>query len=176
MLRDLHLHLFYVGTSLSLIDCVSLRDFAGCWVELDDFANLIDAIPSHEFVPMHFALVLGLGFLAVAEGECWMWVCPARIHTPKTLAFTLCPLLWVLSTILLGCAFEALPLSSVACMQLCMHKYKRKMGRSVHETEAPLPSSQLFSGFGQGTAVPHSFPRHAECRAVLAPPSPSIGP
>ena len=60
ILRDLHLHLFYVGTSLSLIDCVSLLDFAGCWVERDDFANLlIDAVLSHQFVPWHFALVLG---------------------------------------------------------------------------------------------------------------------
>ena len=62
-LGDLHLHLFYVGTSLSLIDCVSLLDFAGCWVERDDFANLlIDAVLSHQFVPWHFALVLGFRF------------------------------------------------------------------------------------------------------------------
>ena len=53
------LHLFYVGTSLSLIDCVSLLDFADCWVEVDDFDNLIDAVLSHQFVPRHFALVLG---------------------------------------------------------------------------------------------------------------------
>ena len=42
------LHLFYVGTSLLLIDCISLLDFADCWEEVDDFDNLlIDAILSH---------------------------------------------------------------------------------------------------------------------------------
>ena len=64
------------------ISHLSLRDFAH--TSFDDFADLIDAILSHEFVPMHSALVLVLGFLAVAEGECRMWVFPACIHTPKT--------------------------------------------------------------------------------------------
>ena len=55
--------------------------------------------------------------------------------------------------------------SSVACMQLCMHKYKRKMGRSVHETEAPLPSSQspVFWGMGKGrlSRTPSRYMRSA---------------
>ena len=83
-------------------------------ISFDDFANLIEAILSHEYVTMHFALVLGLGFLAVAEGECWMWVCPARIHTPKPLAFTPCPLCLVSSTILCSATPSRLCRSSVA--------------------------------------------------------------
>ena len=62
---------------------LSLRDFAH--TSFDDFANLLmDAVLSHQFVPRHFALVLGFRVLSVAEGECRMWVFPTCIHTPKT--------------------------------------------------------------------------------------------
>ena len=109
------------------ISHLSLRDFAH--TSFDDFANLIDANLSHQFVPMHFALVLGLGFLAVAEGECWMWVCPARIHTPKPLAFTPCPLSLVLSTFsrLRLRGFAALLLFLPACTYACI-SHKRRDG------------------------------------------------
>ena len=94
---------------------------------------------------------------------------------PKT-PLGLCPLVLPCCfgfVFLFGYAFEVLPLVP-ACMQLCMHKYKRKMGRMVHGTMAPLPSSLLlFFGEWARDDQPFDFPVK---RVVLAPPSPSIGP
>ena len=150
-LRDLHLHFFYVGTSLSLIDCVNLLDFADCWVELDDFANLIDAILSHELVLMHFALVVGFRFF-------WLWLrgsvgcrypLPASTPLKPLLAFTLCPhsflgLIDHLSRLRLQglCRF-------VVCMRCTCKAAKTDLGRETHEVSAPLPSSPLSLFFGR---------------------------
>ena len=162
-LRGLHLHLFYVGTSLSLNDCVSLLDFAVCWVELDDFANLlIDAVLSHELVLRHFALLLGFRvFLSVAEGECWMWVCPACIHTPKT------PL----------CLYP-LPLcrsSLLCCVRLCVHKSLEKSWGARSMRPWPLYHHHDYC-FWDMNEERLTLDLPLGRRAVLTPPSPSNRP
>ena len=102
-------------------------------------------------MPRHFALVLGLGFLAVAEGECWMWVCPACVHTPKTswpLPFA--PFLsLVLSTICLGFGYKAF---AAPCYLLHAHVKLRSdtWGAWSMRPRPPSSSQPSFWEVGKG--------------------------
>ena len=102
---------------------------------------------------MHFALVLGLGFLSVTEGECWMWVCPACIHTPKTsLPLPLAP----------SCLGVIDPLSRLRLQGLCRllfaciaHVMRSENGARDPRGHGPFTiTTIIFSGYGQETAVP----------------------
>ena len=156
------------------ISHLSLRDFVH--TSFDDFADLIDAILSHEFVPMHSALVLVLGFLAVAEGERRMWVFPACIHTPKTsLPLPFAPFFGSYRPFCSAvpsrlCRFPLL----LACSFACISSRERR-GASVQETDGPFTITTIITflgiwGKGRLSRTPSRYKRSAEPSLPPLPP------
>ena len=101
---------------------------------------------------------------------CWMWVCPARIHTPKPLClYPLPPFFGLIDH--LGFGLRPLPLLLLRALH---HVRQRReiWGASVQGTDGPFTIIiAIFLGIGQGTAAPGDYPSPGHL-SRLCPPIP----